>query len=194
MSPPSGPPKDQTVSGQEPPAQGLPAAHGSLQAEEWGRKLNPAHPNQPSPWGLQAREGPRAGTIFMDGGLPGWAGLLVPTNLAAMVVEDKPVGGAQKGVSVSTPPQGFHGECLPQDHMMSHYVCILRGRRSSGAPGLSSALDSGIPPTASLCQGIRGSPSEPSPFPLGHPCPSDLTRLLLLPWASRERFVGTKMV
>lgn len=119
---------------------------------------------------------------------------LVPTNLATMVVEDKPVGGAQEGVSVSTPPQGFHGECLPQDHMMSHYVRILRGRRSSGAPGLSGALDSGVPPTASLCQGIGGSPSEPSPLPLGHPCPSDLTRLLLLPWASRERFVGTKMV
>lgn len=121
--------------------------------------------------------------------------LLVPTNLATMVVEDKPVGGAQEGVSVSTPLQGFHGECLPQDHMMSHYVCILRGRRSSGAPGLSSALDSGVPPSASLCQGTGGSPSEPSsPLPLSHPCRSDLTRLLLLPWASREWFVGTKMV
>lgn len=47
LSPLSGPPKCQTVSGQGPPAQVLPAAHGSPQAGEWGRRLNPAHPIHP---------------------------------------------------------------------------------------------------------------------------------------------------
>lgn len=60
------------------------------------------------------------------------SGLLVPTNLATVVVEDKPVGRAQEGVSVPPPPQDFRGERLPQDHMVSHCVCILRGGRCSG--------------------------------------------------------------
>lgn len=37
----------------------------------------------------------------------------------------------------------------------------------------------------------RGMAGWPAP---GGPGPSDLTRLLLLAWASRERLVGTKMV
>lgn len=63
------------------------------------------------------------------------SGLLVPTNLATVVVEDKPVSRAQEGVAVSPPPQGFRGERLPQDHMVSHCVCILREGEAQGLLG-----------------------------------------------------------
>lgn len=130
MSPPSGPPKDRTVSGQGLPAQGLPAAHGSLQAEEWGRKLNPAHPNQPSPWELQAKEGPRVGTISMDGGLPGRA------------VPGSEVGGSQK--------EELQRECALRSgasscpHKPGHYGC--RRQASGRGPGGSF----GVHPSAGL--------------------------------------------
>lgn len=51
-----------------------------------------------------------------------------PSNLAAVIVEDQPVGGAQKRIPVSSFPQDLHRECLPKDHVMPDYVYVLPGR------------------------------------------------------------------
>ena len=76
---------------------------------------------------------------------------------------------------MSPPQQGFQGQRLPQDHMVSHCVCILRGRRSSGD---STSTQSPEQWHTTHC--------GPWHLPITLPHPSDLTRLLLLPWASRE--------
>lgn len=99
------------------------------------------------------------------------SGLLVPTNLATMVVEDKPVSRAQEGVAVSAPLQGFRGERLPQDHMVSHCVRILRKEKLRATKGPGCGWRS-----------THRAPLRPCP----HLRPRDLTRLLWLPWASRE--------
>lgn len=44
-----------------------------------------------------------------------------------MIVENQPMGRAQEGVAVSPFPQDLHGQCLPEDHVMSHYVYALAG-------------------------------------------------------------------
>lgn len=67
-----------------------------------------------------------------------------------MVVEDEPVGGAQKGVAVSPPLQGFHGERLPQDHVVSYCVYILRERKSSGGSRATNCPGQCVPPRVRL--------------------------------------------
>lgn len=82
------------------------------------------------------------------------------TNLAAMVVEDKPVRGAQEGVAVSAPAQGLCGKRLPQDHMVSHYVQVLEGEGE--AQGLQ---DSRVPGTVrpARCVLVVGWEAHPPP-------------------------------
>lgn len=138
LSPRSGPPPGQTVSSQGPPAPGLRAAHGSPRAAERGGRLSPPPNTATLAVGLGA--GGEGG-----GGLPGQlvfgaevadSPLATPTDLAAMVVEDEPVGRAQERVSVSPSLQGLHGECLPQDHVVPHSVCVLAGKPDGEAQGL----------------------------------------------------------
>lgn len=198
LNPPSGPPTDRRVSPQEPPARGLPAARGSPQAVGGSRRLSPP---PSSPRGPQAAE-----ALQQDRGLPGWA------------VPGAEVGGAQvgellrEGVFKSRTPR-LGGPCKP-----GH--CGCRRRASGQGPGgsggglPSARLPQRAPPPGPhgvvlcLCpgrggeaQGSSGQPGAPDNCPLcalasllGCSHPSDLTRLLLLLRASRERFVGTKMV
>ena len=111
------------------------------------------------------------------------------TNLATMVVEDKPVHRAQEGVAVSPPAQGLCGKRLPQDHMVSHYVQVLEGEGETQGLQVSQAPGTVRPAHCVLVVGW-----EAHPPPSVAPCPGDLTRPLLLAWASREWLVGTKMV
>lgn len=147
-----------------------------------------------------------AEALQQDRGLPGWA------------VPGAEVGGAQvgellrEGVFKSRTPR-LGGPCKP-----GH--CGCRRRASGQGPGgsggglPSARLPQRAPPPGPhgvvlcLCpgrggeaQGSSGPPGAPDNCPLcalasllGCSHPSDLTRLLLLLRASRERFVGTKMV
>lgn len=49
---------------------------------------------------------------------------MVHLGLATVIVEDQPVGGAQKRIPVSSFPQDLHRECLSKDHVMPDYVYV----------------------------------------------------------------------
>lgn len=90
--------------------------------------------------------------------------------------------------------QGFMGECLPQDHVVSHGVCILAGGWDREAQGLHYRVPRTEHSTHRVPLPWEGGSLGFAPSPPPAARHRGLTRLLLLPWASRERFVGTKMV
>lgn len=113
-------PKDHRRSSQGTPTRGLPGVRGSpLAAMGRGKEeMDPLHTPPPSSRGCVVLGGwplsmlNRVSGTKMEGsqgrrlkirGCPGWGFSVVPPppNLATVVVEDKPVAGAQQGVAVT---------------------------------------------------------------------------------------------
>lgn len=90
-------------------------------------------------------------------------------------------------------PQGFRRECLPQDHMVSHCVCVLGEGVSQGVRDTGASWTSGRSHCVPLLWHGKLALCALT-LCLQSPHPHGLTKLLPLLWASRERFVGTKMV
>lgn len=81
-----------------------------------------------------------------------------------MIVENQPMGRAQEGVAVSPFPQDLHGQCLPEDHVMSHYVYALAGMSQFRVSKTLERPGYRTTPTTFCGHGIGGS-SSPSPRP-----------------------------
>lgn len=80
-----------------------------------------------------------------------------PSNLATVIVEDQPVGRAQKRIPVSSFPQDLHRECLPKDHVMPDYVYVLPGRSHFRISKTLKGPEHHATPTMPLYLGKAGS-------------------------------------